>query len=424
MLNEALRYFREKSGFGRLFPLFRKKIESLGRVGGTVTIMGFNDTEVEEIALFFGVSKAKLLEKGKVSLPDFEKKLEKTRFAGIGARELLEAYFGEKIISKREQQAQKREAEEQALVYWKNQYPGLDFWLDYVQERHPDTYWIYRLLESEQLAAMMPVLHEAVQSLPDEPLRLPVFSQKISGDPHAFDLHHDLGKLFIHFLQVKRSGQGMATGGSEDITALLESFYILRDDITNDVTVANLLAENEVGSIHPLWQAAATYHSVLNIPLRELQHVSAVRPASSKRVWIVENSGVYSSLLDAVLDAPLICTHGQFKLAALRLMDKLVEEGVSLYYAGDIDPEGITMANRLLERYPRHVHFWRMDVASYRQSLSANRLDEERLAKLANMGHEALQPVVAEMKATKKAGYQEGLLPVLVDDLKKHRKIK
>ncbi|AXF55623.1 DUF2399 domain-containing protein [Salicibibacter kimchii] len=296
--------------------------------------------------------------------------------------------------------------------------------MDYVRERHPDTYWIYRLLESEQLTAMMPVLHEAVRALPDQPLRLPVFSQQISGDPHAFDLHHDLGKLFIHLLQVKRSGQGVATGGSEDITALLESFYILRDDITNDVTVANLLAENEVGSVHPLWQAAARHHAVLNMPLRELQHVSAVRPARSNCVWVVENSGVYSSLLDAVPDAPLICTHGQFKLAALRLMDMLVEADVYLYYAGDIDTEGVAMANRLLERYPRHVHLWRMDVTSYRQSLSANTLEEERLAKLANVGNDALQPVAAEMKKTKKAGYQEGLLSMLVDDLKKHGKIK
>ncbi|SDI53550.1 TIGR02679 family protein [Natribacillus halophilus] len=414
MIEEALTHFRGKSGFRRLFPLFRKKMESLGRVGGSVDITDFKDDELAEIAAFFGSTKEVLLQKKKVSLLRFEKKLADTRFVGIAVRELLEAYYGEKIISKKESHEQKRASEERTLAQWQEQYPALAFWFDYLRERGPDTHWIYRLLESGRLPALVPVLHEAIRALPVEPIRLPVFSQKVSGDPHTLDLHHDTGKLFMHALQVK-SGVS-AIHGSEEATTLLESFYLLRDDITNDVTVANLLAE--VGeSVHPLWQAAVETRSVLNVPLRELQQVNAVYPARGDRVWVVENSGVYSSLLDAVPDAPLICTHGQFKLAALKLMDMLVDAGVTLFYAGDIDPEGVVMANRLLARYPRHARLWRMDVQSYHQSRSDNDLEEERLAKLLNVTSDALLPVVRDLQEKKKAGYQEGLLPWLAEDV-------
>lgn len=37
MAAEAANYFRKEPGFDRLFARFKKKYESLGRIGGTVT---------------------------------------------------------------------------------------------------------------------------------------------------------------------------------------------------------------------------------------------------------------------------------------------------------------------------------------------------------------------------------------------------
>ncbi|UOQ92463.1 DUF2399 domain-containing protein [Halobacillus shinanisalinarum] len=94
---------------------------------------------------------------------------------------------------------------------------------------------------------------------------------------------------------------------------------------------------------------------------------------------------LYSSLLDQVPNAPLICTHGQFKLAALQLLDQLVRNGCTIYYSSDLDPEGLRMANRLYNRYPNSVHYWRMDVTAYEKSLSEVHLNGERLNKLASI---------------------------------------
>ncbi|TCI75900.1 DUF2399 domain-containing protein [Exiguobacterium sp. SH0S1] len=81
---------------------------------------------------------------------------------------------------------------------------------------------------------------------------------------------------------------------------------------------------------------AAATHSVLNVPMRELLNVDRIYQSHGKTVWIVENSGVFSSLLDDVPNAPLVCTHGPFKLAAYRLLDALVASGCQLKYAGGL----------------------------------------------------------------------------------------
>lgn len=93
-------------------------------------------------------------------------------------------------------------------------------------------------------------------------------------------------------------------------------------------------------------------------------------PAKGNKVWIVENSSVCSTIVDEVPGAPVICTHGQFRVASWVLLDFLVEAGCHFYYSGDLDPEGISMAHRLKDRYQNQATFWRMGLDSYIKSLS------------------------------------------------------
>ncbi|RKQ16394.1 DUF2399 domain-containing protein [Oceanobacillus bengalensis] len=192
-------------------------------------------------------------------------------------------------------------------------------------------------------------------------------SQVLWGD---YDTISELSiSELVHLLAVDyyNSESVAVPADSQGINDLLLHYKIFRDDITNYVTCANLLAETKDG-VHPMWEAASV-HSVMNIPLRELIALTTVYPASRKKtVWIVENSGVYSSILDKLPHVPLICTHGQFKLVGLLLIDLLVKEDCTLYYAGDFDPEGLSMAEKLLQRHPNNIHPWKMDVAHYQKA--------------------------------------------------------
>lgn len=128
----------------------------------------------------------------------------------------------------------------------------------------------------------------------------------------------------VHLLSVKKAHSDnepvYVPTTSEGITELLFEYNILRGDITNYVTAAIILADTE-GHKKKVWEAAYQSQSVLNIPIRELIEVQKLYPTSTmNEVWIVENSGVFSNLLDKVADVPLICTHGQFTLAVLRCL--------------------------------------------------------------------------------------------------------
>lgn len=100
---EAAAFFRSEPGFKRLFAEMKRKYESLGRVGGAVSLEVFTDEEREAVAAFFGKDVSR------VSLIAFEKQLGQTRFAGVGLVELLEQYFGAPLVSNKE----RRQAEEE-----------------------------------------------------------------------------------------------------------------------------------------------------------------------------------------------------------------------------------------------------------------------------------------------------------------------
>lgn len=419
-VDEAVQYFKASAGFSRLFEQFRKKYASLGKVGGSVSIQSFKQAEFEAIARFFGEDVSTIRLKQTVTLRAFEKKLQTTKFEGVTLVELLETYFGESLVTKQEVLAQieKERAErfrELALMY-----PSLTFWFTYLQQRTADTYWINRMLETDDFHLFCAQLVKALDGLPLDYERLPMFGQRILGNPHGFDRTTDLGRLWIHVLHIKRGQWGPPPSDTERVNELLLEFKLLRDDITNFVTCSNLVAEQD-DTTHPMWQGAMETYSVLNVPMRELLRVNRVRPNRGDTVWIVENSGVFSSLLDDVSDAPIVCTHGQFKLAAYRLLDMLVASGCRLKYAGDFDPEGLQMAARLKERYGDKLDYWCMDLKSYVASNPSVDLSVERLVKLDRVTDLELQSVVDEMRQVKRAGYQEALVEKMVVQLKYRR---
>ena len=124
----------------------------------------------------------------------------------------------------------------------------------------------------------------------------------------------------------------------------------------------------------------------------------------------MENSVFFSEILDrfsVCITTPLICTNGQFKLAALLLLDLLLQNNVIIYYSGDFDPEGLLMAQRLVSRYPSQVRLWHYTIEDYQKSLSEVVLSENRLNKLRNLDLQEFAELKDLMLKTKKAGYQE-----------------
>ncbi|MFF3926410.1 TIGR02679 domain-containing protein [Paenibacillus lactis] len=69
-----------------------------------------------------------------------------------------------------------------------------------------------------------------------------------------------------------------------------------------------------------------------------------------------------------VLGPMLLCTSGPASAAALRLMDRYLEEGLvsgNLFYSGDYDVKGIEIGNVLALRYEGRFAAWRFNRGSY-----------------------------------------------------------
>ncbi|MCP8969357.1 TIGR02679 family protein [Ectobacillus ponti] len=428
-MNDRLRVFRDEPGFMKLFLLFKEKYRSLGKMGGTVSLRSFTDSEIEAIAGFLAQSADMLRQKGKVSLSEFEKALQHTSFSDFSLLQLLEATTGEPILTKSEQERLLQEEEEAFLQRLYDAYPSGAWWWDRIRAKGVDVRWIWSLYREDAAALFdhLTACCEAFTKLPDAGKyeKLPLFAQRTTGNPHFFDSGTTAGKLLLHSLYIDQQHKGTQLARmprtAEEIHELLGLYGIMKDDLWSFLSCRGFLAENEHG-IHPVWEAAVKTNTVLNIPMKELVKLERIRPARGSTVWIVENSSVYSTIVDEVPDAPILCTHGQFRMASWVMLDFLVQSGCSLYYSGDFDPEGLVMAQRLKERYGEQVAFWQMDAKSYEAALSEEDISG-RISKLEAMYAAELQEVVSLMREKKVAGYQEGLTARLCEDIKRSCRI-
>ncbi|MDR7077413.1 uncharacterized protein (TIGR02679 family) [Neobacillus niacini] len=423
-MSNKVQVFRDEPGFIKLFTLFKEKYRSLGRVGGTVSIQFFSIKEVESIAGFFGQSAEDIFEKGKVSLLSFEKQLSRTGFPDWTLIELLEEILEEPILTKSIEKGLENEKERNFFQELLAACPQGSWWWDWIESRPPDSRWIWSLYKQDsiELLEKLKTVFSAFQDLSfhnKKYERLPLFAQRTTGNPHFFDSNLVTGKLLINCMQVDQQLKGLREPGmpktTEELNDLLSSYGLMRDDLWSFVSCRGFLAKGEMG-IHPVWKAAAEIGTVLNVPFKELLKLKSIWPESGRKVWVVENSSVCSTIVDEVPRAPVICTHGQLRTASWMMLDLLVESGYQLFYSGDFDPEGILIAQRLKDRYQDLVTVWRMDADSYEKVISEEDISS-RLSKVDSVTSPELVEVVNAIRLRKKAGYQEGLITDLVRDI-------
>lgn len=462
LLAGAVSYFRQQ-GFTRFLDLMLRKYQSLGRWAGSVKLANLTPEEQEALSAFF---RRDLRHKNSttIRLEDFEESLAQTKFAGIPAVAILEGLTGDVVLT-RSQVLEERErnridyfAKLRALF----SHSFCQQWLTAIEQSSEGTRSVQIAYEkdSTHLFQQMSWVLAALAELEnirgkgksiDNFERLPVFALRITKNPHGFDLDSEAGKLLINALSVLRdldgdsavtadmkaldkknankNGRTAVLSGSEALNELFYHYGLLRDDLWNFVTCSGLVAMDKEAKELSVWVAASQHNSVLNVPLREVVKVQEIYPASRKHgniVYVVENPAVFSVLLDEAEKndrayPALLCTHGQFKLSALLLMDKLVASGAVIYYSGDFDPEGLLMAESLLNRYPGSVAPWHYSKEAYLFSRPEKELSAMRLKKLEGVQSPELFAVKTEILKLGRAGYQEGIIPLLWRDMKLKR---
>ncbi|KAF1298452.1 hypothetical protein BAU15_11905 [Enterococcus sp. JM4C] len=184
----------------------------------------------------------------------------------------------------------------------------------------------------------------------------------------------------------------------------------------NYVAARGLVAsKNSV--INEMWWQSCIEGCSWNIPLKEILRMTEIRPFTSDRVLIVENSGVFSIQGDLLLEVPILCSSGQFIYAVWRMLRKLVESQTQLYYVGDMDPEGLFMVQRLIDAFPEHLQTIAMNLATYQKIATKSELSAARIKQLQRIQDPRLAPVAEKIKVTHQIALQEGFLTELMDEI-------
>lgn len=417
-------YFRQNRAYDRSFEMMRRKWRKYGRIAGTVKLEHADGHERETLERFLG--KNFFGETIRFSMAEFDAALQKTKFQGVALEELLDAYFGETIITtkaQKELEVQRKEKFFQTLFHMAEAAYGsssrCSTWLFRMKaERKYGYHLILNEYAKDPNMAQQQVetVCRAVEFIKNRNhVRLAVLGAEITQNPHAFDRNTVPGRLLIQALSCLYGD--MDCQNAENILSLYYTAGIKPDDISSFTTVYGIHFYTD-GKEHPAYLGFIEKAEPYIVTLSNLSNIEQAR-IKGKNVYVVENQMVFSYLCEALKgrEAALVCTSGQLKTASLILLDLLSSEGYTLYYSGDFDPEGLGIAEKVIKRSNGKAKPWHMSKCDYEISVSNENIRQESLRKLEKIDLECLSKVKAAILENKKAGYQEQLLEKLLADI-------
>ncbi|PFE07170.1 TIGR02679 domain-containing protein [Bacillus cereus] len=433
-IQETVNYFRSKGGYDRLFYLFREEVIRYGRVKGVVILKNATDQEKECLDGIMPNINFKDTDI-KVRLLTFEKRLkEKTVYDSVNLDDLLECYFSQKIVSKKEVDERKRSKKVQFIeeVSKYTSHPYYQYYIVSIKRKGRGYKRFMNLYEesSSTLRKYLSHLSQSIQLLPlSKMTHVAMFAAKMTKDPHAYDIQTSLGDLFFDILTIAYEKEITNTQLSsklsiEDINDVLNHCNLIRDDISSDVIFTGLYAK-DIRDLPIEYIDLATKHdTVLKLPLCELIKIEKFYPIESfKVVYAFENPILYKVFIESVKEEvgcypPSVCTSGHFSYALWKFFDKLIpyNSTVIIKTNFDMDPEGLKMNDKLYSRYGEVIHPIAYSKELHQEQQSDKKIHLNRLKQLDNLTHDILKKMGELLKVAPQASYQENFLEACLED--------
>ena len=426
---ECAGYFKSRRVYQRCFLELRKKWKSYGKAAGYITL---KETSEEERRAIGGIVGKVYYEKDiRFSVPEFEQGLQRTRFAPVDIQLVLEEYFGETLSTnrgqKQEEQKKKREFLERTCIYFLEAAGSGSSAFLWLQEVIAEKKYGYQMLIREY--AKDPVQAEnLVRNVGNAMIRLEgtketegecplaVFAAAVSGNPHYFDRGTAAGQLLTHAVCHWKKAE--FPENAHRWRELFRSAGIVPDNVSSMVHAYGLRLQTKKGW-HPAYDAFCQLKEPYVITMENIKGATGVQ-AAGNIVHIVENEMVFSYLLENTKEQnlTLLCTSGQLRAAAVELIRLILDSGAVICYSGDIDPDGIGIADRLWQKFGNGIRIWRMAPEDYDNSISGEEIGDLGMAKLGNIRNPLLRTTAEHIKEKKRAAYQENILDDLVEDVK------
>lgn len=423
---ECANYLKKNSVYNKCMEGFRKKWESYGKVTGSITLK--KTSEDERRALGGIVGKNFMDETIKISFQEFEQGLQKTRFAPIDMKMVLEYYFGNVVYTHQEKSVQAQiEKDEFFDAIFAN-------FADYMARESIVFRWLielenqkkygYQLMikeftknskEAKLLAYNVGRALNRLEEEEREEKQLAVFSAEISGNPHYFDRGTTAAQLLTHAICYWKNLE--VPQSAYEWRECMQEVGLVSDNIASMVHAYGVQVEM-IDGLHPAYEVFCQRKEPYVLTMENLKSIVGVKSINNK-VFVVENEMVFMHLVENIKsqNVTLLCTSGQLRVAAFKLLTYLIESGAVIYYSGDLDPEGMDIADRLWQKYGDVIYLWRMNIPDYEKSISNEKLSDRSLVKLERLKNPMLRRTAENIRRERRAGYQENLLEDLLRDI-------
>ena len=278
--NNCIAYFKSNSVWDRVFRGFWEKYRSYGSFSGKVVLQKITAEEVEGLEGFFAKSfhgKKSVT----VSAERFSQALLSSRFSNMTPAHLLELYFREKLVGKKEERQLEEQKKDRFLQHWKEKYQGtpvekvLSELLDVIKAGH-----IKNLNEWEQSLMLGAEIYNCFPFRKNETKYLAVFATEITGSPHAFDQKGSWGTFLYQVIQMELRQRKVFPQKSEIFPAFFRQRCflaegILIDDISNYVMLSHVKAQKKDGDLHMGMEGFWQEDDMVQIPLAVLVNESS-----------------------------------------------------------------------------------------------------------------------------------------------------
>ena len=440
---EAAAFLIDHGGGDRLMRLIRGKYQSLGKVGGMVTLPHPTEKEIDLLRGLLGMDPAGK-DRVTVSLIKFQQAFSNTRFAGVTLEALLSAYFGEPVISHREDRERRELGRSSYLeaILGQVAHEELKLWLreELATSRGGIGATVVNVVDPAILVRQLELTIKVLSRLStlagaSGTITLANLASDVCGDPHGLDSGTQLEKLLIAWLAHEASLP--TPRNAEEKAALFFQSGILQDPGSRTLLVYGLegytdtdqrigsgASDNSSKFASKGWSSFYANKEALTLNLMNLRQVDRIFPICNVKlqaldglhdctqtspVFCFENPAVFYECIHHLPECAAICSSGQINQTTYLVLDRLIQSGSRICYSGDFDPEGLLIAEKLKQRYGQALTLIGYSVELYQIALSQNRISEKRLAQLSRITCPELIPVAQAIRQHKRAGYQENI---------------
>ncbi len=415
MMNEEFCQYLSDNEFSEFMQLWKKQYEKYGTCKGSIDLV-LDDSNRECISGlmgkdYYGVDCVH------ITFRQLQKAILNTKYENCDFNEVLKMYFNQDVFTNEYRQEQEQLRVQNIFKHFFKQEGKSQQWI-YNTYTNRDSVYI-RIVqaskENEQKCInTVCVVMKALNHLPmweNKKENISIFASYHTKNPHAFDKNTFAYYLMMHGIVYFLKVDFPKTNLEQNEILYREGLY--QDGISNYCSVARLQAFNENNQPHLGWAGFYDSYEALNVNMDNLLHIHFI--TCCDRAYIVENPSVFQALLkkikkEKIKKIGLVCTNGQLNYSAYLLLDILVNSNIEIYYSGDMDPEGLLIADKIKQRYPS-IKLWCYDVSQYEISKSKEQATDQRMHMLDALKDETLIRIGKCISENKnRVGYQENMI--------------